>query len=103
MFSAARLQDKVVLVTGASSGIGAATAKLFAQAGANVVLAARRADKLSAVREECEAANKAGQSGKGGRYAAISLDMRNTEQIDKVLTQLPDWGKDVDVLGTSLF
>ena len=42
-----RLQGKVVLITGASSGIGAAAAKLFAQSGANVVLAARRAEKLT--------------------------------------------------------
>lgn len=43
------VQGKVVIVTGASMGIGAATARVFADAGAKVVLAARSADKLAAV------------------------------------------------------
>jgi NAD(P)-dependent dehydrogenase (short-subunit alcohol dehydrogenase family) len=47
-----RLADKVVLVTGASSGIGEAAARLFAAEGAKVVCAARRTDKLSAIVRE---------------------------------------------------
>ena len=43
------VQDKVVIITGASMGIGAATARVFADAGAKLVLAARSADKLEAV------------------------------------------------------
>lgn len=43
------VQDKVVIITGASMGIGAATARVFAEAGAKVVLAARSADKLAEV------------------------------------------------------
>ena len=45
------VQDKVVIITGASMGIGAATAHAFAEAGAKLVLAARSADKLTAVAE----------------------------------------------------
>jgi NAD(P)-dependent dehydrogenase (short-subunit alcohol dehydrogenase family) len=47
-----RLEDKVVLVTGASSGIGAAAARLFAAEGAKVVLAARRTDRTDAIVRE---------------------------------------------------
>ncbi|MCB9077348.1 MAG: SDR family oxidoreductase [Anaerolineaceae bacterium] len=43
------VQNKVVIITGASMGIGAATARVFAEAGAKLVLAARSADKLAAV------------------------------------------------------
>ena len=43
------LENKVVIITGASSGIGAASAKLFASEGAKLVLAARNADRLDTV------------------------------------------------------
>lgn len=45
------IKDKVVIITGASSGIGEAAAKLLAQKGAKVVLGARREDKLEALAE----------------------------------------------------
>jgi len=46
------IKDKVVIITGASSGIGEATAKLLASKGAKVVLGARRSDKLKQIAEE---------------------------------------------------
>jgi short-subunit dehydrogenase len=48
-----RLQDKAVVITGASSGIGKATARLFAEKGARLVLAARRLDALEETAAEC--------------------------------------------------
>ena len=45
----ASLKDRVVLITGASSGFGEATAELFAQAGARLALSARRGDRLDAL------------------------------------------------------
>lgn len=61
-----RLKDKTIIVTGASSGIGAAAARLFAQEGANVVLGARRADVLQTTVKEIEAA--------GGSAAYVAGD-----------------------------
>lgn len=61
------LSGRVALVTGASSGLGAGFAKALAAAGAKVVLAARRADRLAEQVAEIEAA--------GGRAIAVSLDV----------------------------
>ena len=51
-----QLTDRVVIVTGASSGIGEATARLLHRAGALPVLAARRADRLAALSAELDGA-----------------------------------------------
>jgi len=48
------IKDKVVIITGASSGIGEATAKLLASKGAKVVLGARRDDKLKQLVDEIQ-------------------------------------------------
>ena len=54
------IQDKVVIITGASSGLGEATARLLASRGARLVLAARRTDRLQAGGGLAEAAARAG-------------------------------------------
>lgn len=63
------LHDKVAIVTGASSGIGRATAKLFAEQGAKVVLAARRAGELEALVADIAEAD--------GEAAALAGDVRD--------------------------
>jgi NAD(P)-dependent dehydrogenase (short-subunit alcohol dehydrogenase family) len=63
------LADKVAIVTGASSGIGYATAKLFAREGAEVVVSARRQAELDALVAEIEEA--------GGRAVAVAGDVRD--------------------------
>lgn len=64
---------KVAVVTGASSGIGAATAKQFAAAGFRVVLGARREDKLEAVAEETRAA--------GGEATVYKVDVTSDDDV----------------------
>jgi len=65
--------DKVVLITGASSGIGAGTAKVLAAAAATVVLGARRADRLADLVTEIEHA--------GGTARAAEMDVRDSAQV----------------------
>ncbi|MFI1002580.1 SDR family NAD(P)-dependent oxidoreductase [Streptomyces galbus] len=69
----AALQGKAALVTGASSGIGEATARALAAEGAAVVLAARRLDRLRAVQEELRAA--------GSTAHAVELDVTDERAV----------------------
>lgn len=74
-----RLANKVALVTGASSGIGRVTAKLFAAEGARVVVGARREAELKSLVAEIEAA--------GGQAVALAGDVRE-ESYAKALVDL---------------
>jgi short-subunit dehydrogenase len=74
-----RFAGKVVIVTGASSGIGRETAKAFAQAGANVVLAARRKDRLEDVAR--------GIREQGGVAHVIATDVRDAASIERLISE----------------
>jgi NAD(P)-dependent dehydrogenase (short-subunit alcohol dehydrogenase family) len=71
------LSGKTALVTGASSGLGEHFARCLGGAGASVVLAARRADRLKSLQAEL--------TGKGIKARAIDLDVTSTESISKAL------------------
>ncbi len=84
------IRDRVVIVTGASSGIGAATAREFARLGACVVLAARRPDALADVVSEITNA--------GGRAIAIPTDITESTQIVHLVQQARDAYGRIDIL-----
>jgi len=88
-----RLDGRVALVTGASGGLGAAIARLFAQAGARLVLAARRADRLENL---AAALNEA-----GGQVLAAPTDVTLEAQVRRLLDlTLQRFGR-IDVLVNS--
>lgn len=84
------VENKVIVVTGAKSGIGRETALVLAAEGAKVVLAARRMDKLKEVEEEICA--------KGGEAYCVSGDVSVREDCDRIISEtLEKYGR-VDVL-----
>ncbi|GBP71747.1 3-oxoacyl-[acyl-carrier-protein] reductase FabG [Eumeta japonica] len=83
--------NKVVIVTGASSGIGAATAEAFAKLSASVVLVGRNAEKLRAVAQKCENA-------KGKKPLVIKADMSVDFDVKKVVFETVDKFSKIDVL-----
>lgn len=85
------LKGKTVFITGASSGIGAATATLFAAEGARLLLAARRGDKLA------EVAARAFDRGAAAVHA-FELDVRNRGAVASAISALPPEWAEIDVL-----
>ena len=83
--------DKIVFITGASSGIGAGCARKFASQGASLILNARNEEKLSALKEELEQQY-------GARVCLLPFDVRDRKTAAEVLASLPDEWKAIDIL-----
>lgn len=85
----ARLQDKVAVITGGSSGMGLATAKLFASEKAKVVIVGRSLDKLQDAESEIA---------KYGEVFAIQCDVSNLDELDNLYWQVGNKYGSIDIL-----
>ena len=83
-------EGKIALITGASSGLGARFAKVLAQAGAQVVLAARRVDRLKELRAEIEA--------DGGAAHVVTLDVTDYASIKSAIAHAETEAGPIDIL-----
>ena len=84
------IEGKVVVITGASSGLGEAAARLLSEKGATVVLGARRADRIQSLAQELTAS--------GGKALAIATDVTRREQVKNLVDMAVETYRRVDVL-----
>ena len=85
------LQNQIILITGASSGIGSACAKVFAGAGAKLILAARRLERLQQL---ADALSK----DFGTDIHLIQLDVRDRNAVESAISNLPTAWSHIDIL-----
>ncbi len=81
------LKDRIVLVTGASSGIGAACAQVFSAQGARLLLAARRLERLKELARRLE-----------GESYCLQLDVTRPTQVESAIGSLPQEWQEIDLL-----
>ena len=84
------IQGKVVVITGASSGLGEATARLLSAQGASVVLGARRVDRLRSLADEL--------SSSGGKAFAVTTDVTRRDQVQQLVDAAVQTCGRVDVM-----
>ncbi|KTD08282.1 SDR family oxidoreductase [Legionella jamestowniensis] len=85
------IEGKTILITGASSGIGEACARLFASNGAKLILCARRTQRIEQLAAELNRLNTVA-------CLSVSLDVRVKEEVEQVLGSLPSAWQSIDVL-----
>jgi len=85
-----QLKDKVVLITGASSGFGASAAILFAREGAKVILVARRLDRLQKLANEIQE--------QGYEALALPVDIASLPEIELMIQSVLDFYGQIDIL-----
>jgi NADP-dependent 3-hydroxy acid dehydrogenase YdfG len=84
------IEGKVVVITGASSGLGESTARYLAKLGATVVLGARRKDRLDAIVKDIQAS--------GGRALAVEVDVTKRAEVEGLVKKAIDTYGQIDVL-----
>lgn len=82
---------RIALITGATSGIGEATANLLAENNFNLILTGRRDDRLFALKEKI-------QHESGSEVLTLSFDLRGSGETEQVINSLPEHWKNIDVL-----
>lgn len=85
------LQNKIVFVTGASSGIGLSTAKKFAELGANILLCARRVERIQEIAADLGKQYKV-------KTHPFQLDVRNQKDVESAIQSLPSAWKNISIL-----
>ena len=85
-----RLENKVAVITGGNSGVGEATARLFAKEGAKLVISARRVDRLDAVAGEIRAA--------GGEVLAVGCDISKVDDVNNLIAAAVEQYGKIDIL-----
>ncbi len=70
------IEGKVVVITGASSGLGEATARFLSAQGASVVLGARRAERIQSLADEL--------TGRGSKALAVTTDVTQRDQVQRL-------------------
>ena len=85
-----KFENKIVVITGAGSGIGAATAKLFALYGATVIVSDIEFNNATRVIEDIE--------GRGGQGLAVATDVTNLNEVEQLLTMVVDTYGTLDVI-----
>ncbi len=83
------MNNKTALITGATSGIGKATAQLFATNNIQLILCGRRSERLTQLKEEL---------GKLTKVTTLQFDIRNKEEVFKAIASLPSAFKKIDIL-----
>lgn len=86
-----KLKDKIVFISGASSGIGKACAELFARSGAKLILCARSVEKIQEIGNELKAQYQTDT-------LALQLDVQDKNAVDEIVDALPLEWKKIDIL-----
>lgn len=86
-----KLDGKIALITGATSGIGKASALQLAEQGANVIISARRVNLLEKLEEEIKSKYSV-------KTYALKLDVKNNKEVEWAINSLPDDWKNIDIL-----